>query len=266
MEHFFKDMDYRIIEAGKHIEVIGSESRIRECPILKLSNDEYIVRRTGEVKEFVHSTVGRSSNIKTLKRRMSLFRQMVWANNPSRMLTLTYAENMTDTKRLYSDFRSFWQRLKRFDSKIRGYIVAFEPQERGAWHAHMLLIGGKSLNPSSVASLWSHGFINLKSLRSKTKDAIRDVARYLTSYLCNLGKEKSKKGKRLYLYPAFFRFLRWSKGLIEPSVEKVSMNENGIIKFMSFLYGQIKQTYFVRTTVCKGDFVLTTDYSHYLLE
>ena len=57
-----------------------------------------------------------------------------------RWVTLTYAENMTNTERLYTDFKKFKQKLKRYLKQEFEYIVAMEPQGRGAWHAHIVLI------------------------------------------------------------------------------------------------------------------------------
>ncbi|PBH18287.1 hypothetical protein BGV21_20980, partial [Clostridioides difficile] len=49
-------------------------------------------------------------------------------------ITLTYSENMTDTKRLYDDFVKFNKRLKYYINKefdlTYEYIVSMEPQGR----------------------------------------------------------------------------------------------------------------------------------------
>ena len=49
-------------------------------------------------------------------------------------VTLTYAKNMTDTKRLYTDMNKFIKRLKYKykESSDIDYLAVVEPQGRGA--------------------------------------------------------------------------------------------------------------------------------------
>ncbi|MGW7157742.1 rolling circle replication-associated protein, partial [Streptomyces sp. NPDC054887] len=54
---------------------------------------------------------------------------------------MTYKKNMTDTKKLYSDFQNFIDRLRykyKKESSI-DYLSVVEPQGRGAWHCHVLM-------------------------------------------------------------------------------------------------------------------------------
>lgn len=179
-----------------------------------IKTNEYLVLSTGEIKTAEEKAETRLGNERNIRIACEKFKWKVRANAEDARLfiTLTYEENMTDTKQLYEDFRRFWQRLKgRFG--IEGYLVAFEPQERGAWHAHLITIGGEDfISNAQVAKLWGHGFTKTKACR-----AIADLGNYLTAYLVKLD---GKKGSRLGLYPARFRFLRWSKGLKEPTIKK----------------------------------------------
>lgn len=179
-----------------------------------IRTNEYLVLSTGEIKSAEEKAETRLANERNIRIACEKFKWKVRANAEDARLfiTLTYAENMTDTRQLYEDFRRFWQKLKgRYG--ITGYLVAFEPQERGAWHAHLITIGGADfVSNAQIAKLWGHGFTKTKACR-----AIADLGNYLTAYLT---KMDGKKGSRLGLYPARFRFLRWSKGLKEPSVKK----------------------------------------------
>lgn len=179
-----------------------------------IRTNEYLVLSTGEIKSAEEKAETRLANERNIRIACEKFKWKVRANAEDARLfiTLTYAENMTDTRQLYEDFRRFWQKIKgRYG--ITGYLVAFEPQERGAWHAHLITIGGADfVSNAQIAKLWGHGFTKTKACR-----AIADLGNYLTSYLVKLD---GKKGSRLGLYPARFRFLRWSKGLKEPCVKK----------------------------------------------
>ena len=163
----------------------------------------------------------RFANPRDVKKSCENFKWLVRANEDRLRLfvTLTYARNMRDTKQLYQDYRKFWQALKRAYPSIDGYLVAFEPQKRGAWHAHMLILSPSPLlyiSNRHVHALWGHGFTKTQRPRG-----IKDVASYLTSYLTNVKSgNETKKGARLWMYPSRFRFLRSSKTVRRTSVRR----------------------------------------------
>lgn len=170
---------------------------------------------------FMRSASSRADNIRQVKATCNKFMWKVRANEHlvRLFLTLTYAENMKDTKRLYEDFRRFFARLKRAFPDISGYLAACEPQKRGAWHMHVLLLSRKKslyISNKRVCSLWGRGFTKTQRVRH-----VRDVGVYLSSYLSNIKDGKgTKKGARLYLYPCGFRFTRWSRSTESPEITK----------------------------------------------
>src|SRR5574344_1588357 len=91
---------------------------------------------------YVPGEIAFPDNIYGVRKRCNDFKWLVRANLKDIRLfvTLTYKENMTDTKRLYRDFKAFFMRLRRAYPFLKEYFVAFEPQERGSWHAHMILL------------------------------------------------------------------------------------------------------------------------------
>lgn len=164
----------------------------------------------------------RMNDPKQVRRTCENFKWLVRANERHIRLfvTLTYAENMTDTKRLYDDYRKFVQRLRRAYPAVDGYLVAFEPQKRGAWHAHILIISRDAflrVPNRDMHRIWGHGFTKTQGVRN-----IRDIGSYLTAYLTNLKEgNRTKKGKRLEMYPRGFHFLRASqKGVARTDVSK----------------------------------------------
>lgn len=175
---------------------------------------EYAVISSGEIKEFAdNSDGGRLANPRQIRIACERFKWRVRANADRAKLfvTLTYSENMTDTKRLYEDFRRFWQKLKRRHG-VEDYLLACEPQGRGAWHCHVITLGGDGYIPNDeIAAMWGHGFT--KTLKC---DKIADLGNYLTAYLTKLD---GKKNERLKMYPQGFRFLRWSRGCKDAEVK-----------------------------------------------
>lgn len=217
--------------------------------IVKLNNDYYLDSRSGEIKQFNHSK-NRSENIaivaQTLKKLRDLLNTNIVNTEFCRWITLTYAENMLDTQKLAWDFKHCVVRLRKIFGHFE-YIVCAEPQARGAWHLHCVLIFpdvAPFMHNSVVANCWKKGFVKVQKL-----DNVDNVGAYLTAYLGDMeydenyhseisdkqiksvdlvdevtGKKVSKKyikGGRLHMYPAGFNMYRKSKGIKEPIISEM---------------------------------------------
>lgn len=220
--------------------------------------DTYEVCSTGEIKEIVRHDK-RVDDISRLRKSFSDLRDIINTNVDDvcccRWVTLTYAENMTDTKILYKDFDKFIKRFRYYCIKNNygnfEYINAVEPQGRGAWHCHLLFIfDGKApyVSNADLKSLWTHGFVKIKKL-----DDVDNVGAYLTSYLTdleldnsvniadntvkNVNGKKYKKGARLKMYPINMRVYRTSRGLKKPL--KLRVNPHDLKKYI----GSCEPTY-----------------------
>lgn len=148
----------------------------------------YVDKRTGEVKEFQHHA-NRAEDKASVSQSLRKLRDLINANleDPKRALwvTLTYRENMTDPVQLYEDYRRFWQRFKYYLHKqghpSAEYIIAAEPQGRGAWHFHCLFLfphKAPFIPNADIARIWGHGFTKTQSLKG-----IGNPGLYLTAYL-----------------------------------------------------------------------------------
>lgn len=246
----------KVTEMGNVIEVQYMSRRNTKQTIQMLpGGDKYILCATGEEFEVTHHET-RADNHKGLYKTFALCRALINTNVTDvenvRWITLTYAENMTDTKRLYKDFEKFNKRFQYYcEKKEHGkpeYIVMMEPQGRGAWHAHLLYIWNHKapyIENKVLSDIWQHGFVKIKKL-----DNVDNVGAYLTAYLGDMdfsdcteyamthkceakivdipqedGSTLRKaiiKGARLHLYPANFNMLRASRGIKRPTVEMVS--------------------------------------------
>lgn len=225
------------------------------CPIEKLNNDCYVDKRTGEIKEFQHKK-SRMNDKASVAQSLARLRDLINCNltNPNNALwvTLTYAENMTDTVRLYEDYRRFWQRfcyyLKKQNYPKAEYIIAAEPQTRGAWHLHCLFFFPKKapfIPNDDMARIWGgNGYTKTQRLKGISPSL------YLICYLRDMeltealsvgitkgrdiheveitdeqGKKQKKaviKGARLALYPAGFNIYRTSRKIKRPIVFKTT--------------------------------------------
>lgn len=248
--------DVKLKEMGNVLEIGYSKRKNFKLPFQRIDNDHYILCETGEVKEFEHHT-SRADDLNYLRVSMHNLRDIINTNVTDTdvvlWITLTYAENMTDTKRLYEDFKKFFMRLRyRYSDYQLEYIVAMEPQARGAWHAHLLLLFDKKapfIPNKFLAEIWGHGFVKVNVLKN-----VDNVGAYLTAYLCDMelneasnagvytGTGKCKivdtvdnegenvpkaviKGARLHLYPPKFNLYRCSRGIKKPETKVMPYRE-----------------------------------------
>ena len=243
--------------------------------VIKLNKDEYMIRDTGEIKKYVKSE-NRSQNIAGLKRTFKKIRDLINNNfvgaSNELHITLTYAENMQDTKKLYKDFDKFMKRFKyRYKHDI-DYISVVEPQGRGAWHCHLLLRFNKLdkvyIPNDDIAKIWGNGFTHTDSL-----EGIDNIGAYLSAYLGDVEmnaetirdmyrnghtrlevKEVEKdgltkkyiKGGRLHYYPPGMNIYRKSKGIKFPSEEYMKFSE------VKKIVGSARPT-FSKTIVIRDD-------------
>ena len=241
---------------GNKREIVISERHSTGATIMPISKDEYVLLSSGEVRQFENHAANRAENIRNLEKTMRTLSELINANiSPDnaeccRFITLTYRENMTDSERLYHDFRNFNKRFKRHMEQLGHsyeYIVSVEAQGRGAFHLHCIFIFAKKapyIENSLLAEMWGLGFVSVKAI----DEHIDDIGKYLTAYLTDIAADdadfsaelaggqvkevdaggKSKriiKGARLKLIPAGMRIYRYSKGIRKPVVKKMAYGE-----------------------------------------
>ena len=252
--------------AGNVREIMFQSSKPKGSAIRVLDKDMYIYLPTGEVCFFTHNNL-RMQAPKEVRRTMRRAAFIINANTADtsrcRWLTLTYADNMQDYKKLRRDFDNFKERLQARCGHFE-YIVCAEPQARGAWHLHVILVfPGKApfLSNDLVSDCWKKGFVHVRAL-----DDNDNVGLDLTSYLADipledlildkdyrdekgrllrpegfelggvlcekeigsgkhLKKKRIAKGVRLYMYPAGMRIFRYSRGVVRPEVKEMPYAE-----------------------------------------
>ena len=229
--------------------------------VKKLSAKEYLVLKTGEIKEYDKPNIEKTNG--NLGRMFERLRALIRTNFDGKgknqiMLTLTYKKNMQDPEQLYNDFKLFWKRFKYFRQSYAGdsddleYIAVSEPQGRGAWHMHVLVKthpDKDAFTPhDKVLKMWrdvikDDGGAYLKYLKSG------DTGSYYVAYFTDtmshkkdeqedlefneryekdkekLRSKKRIKGERLKYYPINMKFYRRTKGIIEPSDEQTIHNK-----------------------------------------
>jgi hypothetical protein len=237
---------------GNITEIMYMQKKNRECKIQKIDKDNYVLLETGEVKQFEHNE-NRADDMNNVRVSLGMLRDYLNTNitdvTHCRWVTLTYAENMTDSVKLQSDYRIFNKALRRKIGHYE-YITAAEPQARGAWHLHVVMIFDKKapfIPNKELAAVWKHGFVTVKKL-----DDVDNVGAYLTAYLGDMefveawqnevkvavnsvikdveviekdGTKRIKKyikGARLQFYPPGFNIYRCSRGIKKPVKEEMN--------------------------------------------
>lgn len=234
---------------GNQAEIMTSTYRSRGGTTRKLDNDNYLDIRSGEVKKFNHIE-NRQQDIVNVAKTISKLRDIINTNcvdaNKIRWLTLTYAENMRDTKKLMNDYEAFVRKARNKYGKFE-YIAVAEPQGRGAWHLHCLLIfeaDAPFMENKIIAEAWGNGFVNIQARKD-----IDNIGLYFSMYLCNMELDQVKqnkipytsdmienkivngenkmfvKGARLHFYPTKFNIYRCSKGIKKPNIEYMTYSE-----------------------------------------
>lgn len=240
---------------GSIYEICYCEHSNRSATIQLIDKDHYINLQSGIVFECNHienRSQSKAQISQSLKRLRDLINNNVIEPKNWKWITLTYRENMQDTKKLYRDFQKFMQRLRyKYNKYNIDYIIACEPQGRGAWHIHLLL-GFNTTAPyianKEIEMLWQLGFTKTQKLND-----IDNIGAYLTAYLGDIelndnnitllkenGVNVSKmvlkevnqiegislkepksfiKGGRLYMYPPNFNLYRFSRGIKKPIKE-----------------------------------------------
>ena len=257
LDDFIIEKNFKVsLKEMNHIkEICYCQKRNGKITIQLLDKDTYVNLETGEVKECNHIENRSESKLQvsqSLKRLRDYINYNLVDTKKCKWICLTYAENMTDTKRLYLDFDKFIKKLRYHYGHFE-YIVAMEPQGRGAWHAHLILIFTKDapyIPNKTLSELWAQGYTKTQKLDNN----IDNIGAYLTAYLGDMelnqcienkvsynkndikvvdtiGDMKLKtpkkfvKGGRLSMYPPNFNIYRISKGIKKPEKTYMSYKE-----------------------------------------
>ncbi len=247
------------------LEVVSMERKSDSLSkFRKISKENYVDLETGEILDYKLNT-SRDENINSMRKTLHKIRRTINNNfsggENELFITLTYADNMMDVKKLYNDFKHFWTNIKNSFPQYTGleYINIIEPQGRGAWHCHVLIkcdAGQKLYMPNDIVySAWCRkGWTKTKRLKG-----VDNIGAYLSAYLTDVeinkenvenllqtlgenafsgrgceiiakdvidddGNTVSKqfiKGARLRLYPSGLNIIRCSRGIVKPISEEL---------------------------------------------
>lgn len=208
---------------------------ITRCPFvpptepraIKINDDFYYVPSHKELRPYRKRSMTKGDNLDSVRKSFNRLKAVINCNYDSplnvRYITLTYAENMQDNKRISNDLRYFFRNMKRRYGEFE-YIYTKEKQARGAWHIHMILFFDREApympntkDNHPIRDAWGHGFVNVQGFEGD----INNLGNYLCAYLTD-DKATSKKGARLQNYESGIRLYNCSKGIKRPTISAIT--------------------------------------------
>jgi hypothetical protein len=162
----------------------------------------YARKHTPERKE--NRTMANEQNAKRARKKVYEIVQTNWTKY-TKMLTLTYKENMQDYDQIAHDFKMLIQGLRRKNYDFP-YLWVVEKQERGALHAHVLVFTDKYIPIKEIAKHWPHGFVKINAKLADAPDKGAYVAKYIQ-------KETLPPDKKAY---------RTSRNIKKPAIQRTT--------------------------------------------
>lgn len=187
-------------------------------PIQRLNDKEYLVKSSGEIREYTTSS---DYNLKSYKRMCVKLRDLILNNfnNDTKLVTLTYATPNYNADQVQKHLTNYFKSLRNkceFD-----YITVIEPHKNGSFHAHIMMkFNNTPAKNKFLKEKWKHGHSKVEKVKN-----INALAHYFTS---------EKKATRLHFYPPNFKIYRSSSGVISPTTQKMTkeqfINDYNVIK------------------------------------
>lgn len=117
---------------------------------------------------------------RSARRARSRLRRYAVTNRLTRLWSLTTADQTTDRALMVRRVQAFIRRLEgRYPEVV--WVWTLERHKSGALHVHML--ASAWVPKPAVASLWGHGWVDLREIRAKGSRPARSSARMAASYI-----------------------------------------------------------------------------------
>ena len=227
-----EDTPARVTIAGGVVTVTASSQGGQAPATIRIAGGLYARRDTGEVIEPIASDDGgEADRAHSLAASMERLRHIIAAGvKPGSIWTThTYRALVRDTQAVCADWEAYVRWARRYAGRKIEYITAIEPQARGSWHIHGILIPPASdpaplyiPQPAALAAWRRIAAKRMPEGDTRTSGGVHlhriedggdYLGAYLSAYLTDAG---GKKGARLALYPKGCRFYRVSRGVERP--------------------------------------------------
>lgn len=196
-----------VYSCGNYKEIVCCKHDVNKINSIRLNKNQYIDKRTQEVKEYNHHEIKSLENFKRqFKKIPRLIKGYFYGDYTERFITLTYSYIMTDPYRLPYDFKKFIRKIERRYGKCR-YIYIKEPNEKGSWHIHCILkrMNGMPFNITveTVRKIWEHGY---------EVDVVIPYNIETLPYYFDISRYEDKKARVVY-YPSYMKIYGCSEDM-----------------------------------------------------
>lgn len=163
------------------------------------------------------------------------------------VMTLTYAENMTDITKGYRDYRKFIQRLNYHLFKDKKshfkYVTVPEFQERGSLHYHSIFFNLPYIPIDDLLQIWKHGSVEIGAV-----DDLERSSQYMTKTLRPEKQDERLIGQKCYLKSQGLYKAKETtdKRRIESYTSTLPDKRTFEVEFANAQYGTIKYERFKR--------------------
>lgn len=163
----------------------------------KLNKDEYMDKKTGEIKKY-KKTKDRKASIKnSMKNLKDIIRNNFTGGTNELFITLTCEELINDYNIVCELARKLFTKLKKIYKGLE-YVFVMEQQARESWHVHAWVKDTQHkklfIDNEEIAQLWGKGNTKTKRVNKTDKD-VNNINNYMTK---TKGKEKIPAGKQAY--------------------------------------------------------------------
>lgn len=194
----------KLVVSGRLIEHYEYEVPVMCGADMRKRKDRFI--------DYVPEPDEKEPRLDNARRAATNARRLCAANAPSgdtytpKMLTVTFAENLTDLALANSLFNDFIVRFNRYlaksgDPKL-AYLAVGEQQKRGAWHYHIALFNCGWMPNKVIETIWGHGFVKIEKITD-----FAGLERYVSKYFSKKFADEKLKGSKSY---------HGSHGLLQP--------------------------------------------------
>lgn len=202
----------KLVVSGQLVEHYSYEIPVR-CGQLPKTKPQRKVEPNELISTYREDNANRAA---TNVRRLCAANSGAYGHNSAKMLTLTFAENLTDLPTANREFELYIKRLNRYlrlcgdiepTDKVR-YLAVGEQQKRGAWHYHVALFNMKWLPVAEYGRIWGNGFAHIAPITS-----FEGLERYVSKYFAKKFADDKLTGSQAY---------HGSKDLLKPYVHTES--------------------------------------------
>ncbi len=203
----------KVCDCGSCLYVKFSKSKRKgKFYTKRISKNEYVDTRTGEVFEYTKEYEKSSASFDKIKR--IIIRNFKGTKNEL-FITLKYDIDLFDSTQIKDDFKAFWRKFRKVYPHCE-YVRIAEPNDIGAWHIHFLVkdtVNDYLFIPvERLSKLWGNGNVFVERI-----EYAYGLANYFVpSFKKSATKKARKKAQRLKYYPKHFRNFTYSNGIVIP--------------------------------------------------